>query len=128
MKRDLKYFGYTYLEILMGLMILGVLSGLGLMMYPGVQKSARDNQRRSDLKQYQTSLENYARKNQGYYPSRNAETHASDMSGGTPNVCTTYLGLSQCPADPKYGQSICRGATCNYYFWSNYFSCIIFCI
>ena len=107
------------LELLIVISIIGMMAGFGLMTYPGAQKSARDTQRRSDMKQYQTSLESYANKKGGFYPSRTAQTPASDVHGGT-NLCSLDLGLSQCPADPKTGQTICAGVgICDYYYISN---------
>jgi prepilin-type N-terminal cleavage/methylation domain-containing protein len=110
--------GFTLLEMIISMSIICILAGFGIMKYPGVQKSARDTQRRSDLKQYQTSLESYANIKGGFYPSRTGSTPASDVGGGT-NLCSTDLGLSQCPADPKTGQSICGSGVCNYFYISD---------
>ncbi len=102
--------------------ILGLLAGFGATRYPGVQKSARDARRKSDLKQYHTSLESFANRKGGFYPSRTSATNASDLSCN-PSPCTTSLcsdlGLSRCPTDPKMGQNICASGTCNYYYLSN---------
>ena len=112
--------GYTYIEMLVAFLIIGVLAGFGIMVYPGAQMSARDDQRRSDLKQYQTALENFANRNGSYYPSRNTSNYPASDIYTTPNLCATDLGLVQCPADPRWGQTKCAGTlTCNYYYRSN---------
>lgn len=87
-------------------------------MYPGVQKTARDTQRKSDLKQYQTSLEVYANTKSGFYPSRTIETPASDLNTSPPNLCSD-LGMSQCVRDPKDGTNECLSGLCKYYYKSN---------
>jgi len=112
------FFGYTYLEMIIAIAIIGILAGFGISKYPGVQKTARDSQRKSDLKQYQTSLESYANIKGGFYPSRTAETYASDLNSITPNLCTD-LGMSQCALDPKNNKNDCKSGTCNYFYRSN---------
>jgi len=111
--------GFTLLELIIAMAIISMLAGFGISKYPGLQKTSRDTQRKSDLKQYQTALESYANRKGGFYPCRISSILASDKSGSAPYLCTD-LGMSQCPADPKYGQSICAGNdVCNYYYISN---------
>ncbi|KKR12004.1 MAG: hypothetical protein UT39_C0001G0059 [Candidatus Woesebacteria bacterium GW2011_GWA1_39_21] len=113
--------GFSMIELLVVMSIIGLMATFGVMTYPGVQKNSRDTKRRSDLKQYQTSLESFANSKGGFYPSRTSQTYASDMSGnaGDPDLCTD-MGLSQCPVDPKKSYTICAGAgVCEYYYWSN---------
>ena len=61
--------GFTLIEILVVISIIGVLASLALVSFAGTQKQARDTQRKNDLKQYQTSLENFANNNSSLYPS-----------------------------------------------------------
>jgi general secretion pathway protein G len=105
-----KHKGYTLVELLMVIMIIGVMAGFGLSKYPGVQKSSRDTNRRSDLKQIQTALENYANIKGGFYPSRN--------NGVLVSTLCSDLGISNCPPDPHSGRNDCHGV-CDYYFSSN---------
>lgn len=115
--------GLTMLELLIVMSIIGIMATFGTVTYPGVQRNARDTQRRSDLKQYHTSLETYANRSGGFYPGRTSVTppytYASDQNGITPNLCDTDLNLSECPADPKANQNVCGSQTCNYYYISN---------
>lgn len=112
--------GFTLLELIIVMAIISLLAGFGVSQFPGLQKSSRDTQRKSDLKQYQTALESYANRKGGFYPSRTAAwTFASDINGVNPNLCTD-ISMSQCPADPKIGQSACGSSgTCNYYYVGN---------
>ncbi len=115
-----KISGFSYIELLIVVAIIGMLAGFGMITYPGIQKSARDAQRESDLKQYQTALEGFANRNGGFYPARSVQTVASDigLSDTDPNLCN-YLGMDDCPADPKYGQNVCfDDLECNYYYTS----------
>lgn len=86
--------GFTLIELLVVISIIGVLATLALVSFGPAQKQARDTQRKSDIRQYQNSLEMYANKGNGLFPSR---TTAVDPS----SLCAT-LGISgTCPADPK---------------------------
>lgn len=87
---------FTLIELLVVISLIGILSALALASFGGAQKQARDTQRKSDLKQYQNALEQYANKNNGLYISTAGS--AVDPSSGT--YCT-YLGLTNCPTDPK---------------------------
>lgn len=87
--------GFTLVEMLVVISLIGILAGLALVSFGSVQKQARDTARKSDLKQYQTATESYASKNNGsYFVSATAQT----ASSGT--YCTS-LGIGTCPADPK---------------------------
>lgn len=84
--------GFTLIELLVVISLIGILAALALVSYTGTQKQARDTQRKSDLKQYQNSLEIFANKNDGLYPS---------YDGNLTALCST-LGIdSSCPEDPR---------------------------
>ncbi len=61
------FFGFTLVELLIVIAVLGVLATIGIMTFPAAQKRARDTRRRSDLKQYQTALELYANRNNSFF-------------------------------------------------------------
>lgn len=87
--------GFTLIELLVVISVIGVLATVVLVSYGPAQKQARDVQRKSDLKQYQAALENFANTRAGMvYPSKTTAVEA-----GT--ICAA-LGISgTCPADPK---------------------------
>ncbi len=89
--------GFTLIEMLVVISLIGILAAMALVSFSSVQKQARDTTRKSDLKQYQTATESYASKNNGNYPIANP---AQVASSGT--YCTA-LNIGVCPADPKTG-------------------------
>jgi prepilin-type N-terminal cleavage/methylation domain-containing protein len=89
--------GFTLIELLVVISLIGILAALALVSYTGTQKQARDTQRKSDLRQYQNSLEIFANKNNGIYISYNSVDAAT-------NLCDD-LGLGEnCPDDPRGDQ------------------------
>ncbi len=92
--------GFTLIEILVAVSIIGILILLGGIRFGDLFQNSRDAQRRSDMKQYQTALENFANENANMYPS---------SSGGVVNLdvmCSSVLlntYTSSCPTDPGSG-------------------------
>ena len=97
--------GFTLIELLVVISIIGILAGMIAVSFTSSQRQARDVNRKSDLSQYRTSLEAFANKNNGLYPSYSSKVDPST------NICIT-LGLgSSCPEDPK-------NASDNTYYYS----------
>lgn len=91
--------GFTLIELLVVISIIGILAALALASFGTAQKQARDTERKSDLKQYSTSLEGFANTNGGLYVSH---TSSITLSAGTNTLCTD-LNFTGCPGDPKTG-------------------------
>jgi len=88
--------GFTLLEMLVVISIIGILASLITVSFLSSQKQARDTQRKSDLSQYRTSLENFSNAHSGFYPVSISVTNPSSSS-----FCSS-LGISgTCPDDPK---------------------------
>lgn len=68
--------GFTLIEMLVVISLIGVLAVIALVSFGGAQKQARDTTRKSDIKQYQTSLEMYGNLTNGLYPSKTAASSA----------------------------------------------------
>jgi prepilin-type N-terminal cleavage/methylation domain-containing protein len=68
--------GFTLIELLVVISIIGILAALGTARYTTAEKNARDTQRKSDLNQYRTALENYATANGSIYPTASGEVSA----------------------------------------------------
>lgn len=92
--------GFTLIEMLVVISLIGILAALGLVSFTSAQKQARDSVRKSDLKQYQTSLELYGNLTGGLYPSRTSSSVASTT------LCTDLNSKLEpdivCSEDPKY--------------------------
>jgi|SRR3972149_153773 len=87
--------GFTLLELLVVISIIGILAGLTLVSFTGAQRQARDTQRQSDLKQYQNLLEVHATNRRGLYPSKITNPVRLDQLCGDPLLATG------CPRDPS---------------------------
>lgn len=100
------------IELLIVMAIVGVLAAVFITNYPGAQRTSRDSIRRSDLKQFQTALETYANRNNGFYPIRATAVKPNTMCGGA-----NPLGfIATCPNDPKDTLNQCTGGTCQYQY------------
>jgi prepilin-type N-terminal cleavage/methylation domain-containing protein len=110
--KKIKYttLGFTLLELLIVISILGSLAVLVINSVPAAGRRARDAQRRSDIKQYQTTLEVYYDNNSSYY---------IRLSPTKPSTLCSIFGLSSCPDDPKDSSNICSGGVCQYQYVTN---------
>jgi type II secretory pathway pseudopilin PulG len=118
--------GFTMIELIMIMSIIGVMAGIILVQYPASIRRTRDTQRRSDLSQYKIALEKYANVNNGLYPGRNGGVglwvaHGPTGAGpGAVYLCEDDLGLTICPADPRDDQAVCENdLVCKYWYQGN---------
>lgn len=81
--------GFTLLELLIVIAIIGILVSIGVASYSLAQKQSRDQRRKSDVKAIQEAWEQYYADNDGRYPS-------------SCSVSTAYLPAGL-PTDPKSG-------------------------
>ncbi|HWT55423.1 MAG TPA: type II secretion system protein [Candidatus Microsaccharimonas sp.] len=81
--------GFTIVELLIVIVVIGILAGLVITTYNGIQQKARNTERTTDLKTFQSQLEAYYA-NKGFYPSNanlgttsatNVAFLASDLKG-----------------------------------------------
>lgn len=68
--------GFTIVELLIVIVVIGILALLVITTYSGIQQKARNSKRSSDVKSLQTQLEAFYSQN-GFYPSR------TDMNNDT---------------------------------------------
>ena len=93
--KEIRFKGFTLIELLVVITIIGILATLLMSNYIGVRARARDAQRKSDLRQIQTALEQYRSDNNATpYPS----TLPSCGSSFTNGSGTTYM--QKIPCDP----------------------------
>ena len=96
--------GFTLIELIVVIAIIGILSSLGIGSYLTVKVKARDALRKSDLAQLRTALELY-RSDQGTYPPTPLPSCGSALSVAT----TTYI--QKVPCDPKTKSSYSYSTT-----------------
>lgn len=102
---SIQHSAFTLIELLVVISIIGILAGVALVSFTGAQRQARDSQRKSDIKQYQTLLETYAGSNNNLYPSWTVDTRPDTL-------CPAPLGPTSCPRDPS-------STTYEYYYRSD---------
>ena len=88
--------GFTFLEILISMTIIAVLTAIGIVSYSSVNKRSRDVKRKSDLEQIRSALEMY-RSDYSAYPGAGAGgvTDAQDLVS---TLVSTYIPAV--PDDP----------------------------
>lgn len=96
MSNKLKQQGFTIVELLIVIVVIGILAALVITTFTGIQKKARDTERTTDIKALHGQVEAfYADK--GYYPTR---TDLNTASWRTTNM----KGLDDdALRDPKFG-------------------------
>lgn len=94
------YYGFTLVELLVVISIIGILIGLSAVAYQNAKSSARDTQRKSDLGAIGSSLEIY-RTDCGEYPTSLASSLKGD--GSSASCATTNTYIAAVPQDPLGG-------------------------
>ncbi len=99
--------GFTLVEILIVVAIIGILASVALIGLGPVQKRGRDSRRISDMRETQTAIELYYSKC-GYYPGPAANptcapnwSAVSGWDGLTASIKDSNLGVSRVPVDPS---------------------------
>lgn len=94
--------GFTLVELLIVIAIIGILSTLLVANFIGVRQRSKDSQRKADLRQMQSALELY-RSDQGSYPTTIPNCPSgSAISLMTPD-CSTSTYMQKVPKDPSGG-------------------------
>lgn len=86
--------GFTLIEMLIVVAIIGILASIVLLGIGPTRSRARDARRISDLRQVQTALELYFGKNGAYPP-------GSTWAGLSGSLVSAAIGITQIPNDPN---------------------------
>lgn len=81
--------GFTIIELLIVIVVIGILAGLVLNVFTGIQEDGRDAERKTDLEAVEGHLEAFAAKN-GYYP---ADGDIDDVTADATFIATNFEGL-----------------------------------
>jgi len=101
----MKQRGFTLIEILVVITIIGILSSVVLVGLNTARKQGRDTRRVADLRQVQNGLELYFQKN-GTYP-----TGISSWSGLQSALTGAGIGITKISDDPLSSQHYSYGVT-----------------
>lgn len=105
--------GFTIVELLIVIVVIGILAALVIVTYSGIQKRARDTERKTDVKGIQGQLEAYWA-DSAKYPTL-AEANDASVGGFRD---TNFKGLpGEAFADPKNAasQQLCAATAANCY-------------
>ncbi|HOX21395.1 MAG TPA: type II secretion system protein [Candidatus Paceibacterota bacterium] len=91
--------GFTLIEMLIVVAIIGILSSLILVGLSQFRSRGRDARRVSDLKQVQNALEIYYTRNSSY-PTAPAGSASQKWTALTASITGAGIGLNQVPQDP----------------------------
>jgi len=97
--------GFTLIELMTVIAIVGILMALALTAFQGARKSARDGKRKTDLETIRTALEMFKADN-GQYPPLDGGTWCYQISNTAfPEVKNALESgyISSIPQDPIYG-------------------------
>lgn len=105
-------FGFTLVELLVVISILGILITLSMVSFRSSQQKARDAARKSDMRNISTALRLYSN-DKGFFPANNASgqilgcgvTGTSACTWGAAWVVGTSTYMNMLPKDPVANQS-----------------------
>lgn len=104
--------GFTIVELLIVIVVIGILALLVITTYSGIQAKARNSKRTSDVKSLQTHVEAYFSQT-GYYPSRadlnSPSWRATNVKSLDPQAIKDPS--SSCDPSPSTGSSTCLVAS-----------------
>lgn len=90
--------GFTIVELLIVIVVIGILAALVIVTYNGIQQKARDTERKTDINAVASHLEAYNAQN-GRYPTlanvNDATFRAANMKGLDPAALQDPKGASQ---------------------------------
>lgn len=99
-KRNLGNKGFTIVELLIVIVVIGILALLVITTYSGIQAKARNAKRQTDIQSVQTQLEAFFSQN-GYYPSLANMNDSSWLSTNMKSLDTTALTDPSNPTSSK---------------------------
>lgn len=101
MKSWAKQKGFTIVELLVVIVVIGILAAITTVAYNGIQTRGRDAARASAVKSIQTAIELYKADN-GVYPPLGCVDCGANASGLSTYLVPTYI--AQVPSDPSPGR------------------------
>ncbi len=98
--RNKKNHGFSLLELIVVIAIIGVLLAIGTVAFSTAQRKSRDARRRGDMKAWQDALEqSYAQNNSYLISGACATENLNNITPTDPKNVTPYLYSARCDAD-----------------------------
>ncbi len=91
--------GFSFIEILVVVTIIGIISTIGLVTYTEFLKQSRDAKRKGDIEQIRAAIEIY-KSNNNTYPTIDI-TNQTDICDDMPACASGVYYLRKVPDDPK---------------------------
>jgi prepilin-type N-terminal cleavage/methylation domain-containing protein len=124
-KFSLRQKGFTLIELMVVVAIIGILMAAGILAFTNAQQNARDSRRRADIDAISKAMEQFYQNNDSAYPTSNAGIASYFPSGSVPadpqgaayNI--TYGGGNWCACatlerTTRGNASAGAGGTCTY--------------
>src|SRR4051812_9427522 len=106
--------GFTIVELLIVIVVIGILALLVITTYSGIQAKARNTKRSSDVKSLQTHIEAFFSQN-GYYPSR---TDMNSSSWLTTNMKSLDQNALVDPSSPNQSKTLAASPAAKSYAYA----------
>ena len=106
--------GFTIVELLIVIVVIGILALLVITTYSGIQSKARNSKRTSDIKSLQTHIEAFFSQN-GYYPSR---ADINNDAWLTTNMKSLDKNALIDPKNPTQSNDVVAAAAANSYAYA----------
>lgn len=110
-KSNLENKGFTIVELLIVIVVIGILALLVITTYSGIQAKARNSKRQTDIQSVQTQLEAFFSQN-GYYPSL-ADMNSSSWL--TSNMKSLDQNALIDPSNPSSSKTLASSPTAKQY-------------
>lgn len=113
--------GYSLVELLVVIAVIGVLATMVLVALGSARVGARDTKRVNDLKQLQVALDSYHLK-KGSFPCKGLSLNDQLIDGNVTHCLESFLVpkyISNIPFDPIYGQDGSKTYGSDYQYISN---------
>lgn len=98
--------GFTLVELLVVITIIGVLARVGFTFFQGTQTKARDTKRKQDIRSLSSALALYYQNNNQYIQSTSSTCNSGDTQAFYTAI-SSYMASGAAPKDPKNGEQYC---------------------